>query len=233
MRPVERGPVPLEADGSNKVFTAYGNARRDLIDRMGQYCSYCNQKLPSSLAVEHVQPKKPNPTLELEWTNFLLGCTNCNSTKGDKPVDLPDYLWPDVHNTYLAFNYTPDGKVDVHPALSAALKVKAQNMLDLVGLQSYPDNPTASDRRWLNRKDAFVKANIALVLYQSAAAKGAATEFEKALGLWASDNGFFSIWMNVFNAYPNVKQQIVLSFKGTADTCFDTDVNPVQRTAEL
>jgi len=233
MRPVERGPVPLEADGSNKVFTSYGNARRDLIDRMGQYCSYCNQKLPSSLAVEHVQPKNPNPTLELVWTNFLLGCTNCNSTKGDKPVHLPEYLWPDVHNTHLAFIYTPDGKINVNPRLSDTLKVKAQNMLDLVGLQSYPDNPTASDRRWLNRKDAFVKANVALVLYQSAAAKGAATEFEKALGLWASDNGFFSIWMFVFNAYPDVKRQIVLSFKGTADTCFDTDVNPIKRTAEI
>ncbi|MDN8691193.1 hypothetical protein Q0M68_14010, partial [Staphylococcus aureus] len=71
-------------------------------------------------------------------------------------------------------------------------------MLELAGLQKYPDNPTANDRRWLNRKDAFVKANIALVLYQSAVAKGASAEFEEALGLWASDNGFFSIWMYVF-----------------------------------
>ncbi|KQK26102.1 hypothetical protein AR438_11005 [Chryseobacterium aquaticum] len=233
MRPVERGPVPLEADGSNKVFTSYGNARRDLIDRMGQYCAYCNQKLPSSLAVEHVQPKSLNPTLELEWSNFLLGCTNCNSTKGAQPVNLPDYLWPDVHNTHMAFSYTPDGKIDVNPALSDALKVKAQKMLDLVGLQNYPDNATASDRRWLNRKEAFVKANLALLLYQSASAKGAAEECEKLLGFWACDNGFFSIWMQVFNAYPTVKRQIVLSFKGTADTCFDTDVNPLQRTAEL
>ncbi|WP_312824858.1 HNH endonuclease [Epilithonimonas sp.] len=233
MRPVERGPVPLEADGSNRVYSAYDQARRDLIERMGQYCSYCNQKLPSSLAVEHVQPKKPNPTLELEWTNFLLGCTNCNSTKGKKPVNLTDYLWPDVHNTHIPFTYTPDGKIDVNPLLPDPLKVKAQNMLDLVGLQSYPDNPTASDRRWLNRKDAFVKANIALVLYQSAAAKGASSEFEKALGLWASDNGFFSIWMFVFNAYPNVKEQIILSFTGTAATCFDANLDPVNRTTEL
>lgn len=233
MRPIERGSIPKDKYGNDKVYTSYGNARRDLIDRMGQYCAYCNQKLPASLAVEHVQPKVSNPTLELEWSNFVLGCTNCNSTKGKKEVDIIDYLWPDIHNTHLAFKYTPDGKIDVHPALTGVLKTKATEMLKLVGLQKYPNNPTASDRRWLNRKDAFVKANAALKLYQSASAKGAASEFEEMLGILASDNGFFSIWMDVFNAYPSAKRQIIDSFTGTANTCFDTDFNPIYRTGEL
>ncbi|MEP7375997.1 MAG: HNH endonuclease [Chitinophagaceae bacterium] len=81
MRPVARGPRPKDLSGNDVTFTSYGNARGALIERMGQYCSYCNQKLPASLAVEHVQPKDPVPALELEWTNFLLGCTNCNSAK--------------------------------------------------------------------------------------------------------------------------------------------------------
>lgn len=233
MRPIERGPVPKNQDGSDKVYTSYGNARRDLIDRMGQYCAYCNQKLPASLAVEHVRPKISNPTLELAWTNFVLGCTNCNSTKGKKEVILDDYLWPDVHNTHIAFQYEKDGTVEVHPSLPASLKIKAKNMLDLVGLQNYPDNPTASDRRWLNRKEAFVKANAALKLYQLAAGKGAAAEFEEMLGLLVSDNGFFSIWMQVFNAYPSAKRHIINSFKGTATGCFDANCNSVKRTAEL
>jgi len=235
MRPIERGPVPLKKDGTDKVYTSYGNARRDLIERMGQYCAYCNQKLPASLAVEHVQPKVSNPHLKLEWTNFVLGCTNCNSTKGKKEVNLEEYLWPDVHNTHVAFKYTSDGKIDVNPDLPTSLKTKAKNMLDLVGLQNYPNTPTASDRRWINRKDAFIKAEMALKLYEKAISNGhdSAVQFEKVFGLWASDNGFFSIWMNVFKDYPSVKNEIIKSFTGTANNCFDKDFNPVYRTAEL
>jgi hypothetical protein len=45
-------------------------------------------RLEASLAVEHVLPKKPEgvteiiKSRELDWENFLLACTNCNSTKG-------------------------------------------------------------------------------------------------------------------------------------------------------
>src|SRR5664280_2710916 len=117
MRPIERGPRPLDENGDPKIYTDYSYARRDLIDRMGQYCSYCNQRLPASLAVEHIQPKDPVPVLKLEWTNFLLGCTNCNSTKGATPIMLNDYLWPDIHNTHLAYIYKDDGTVDINPLL--------------------------------------------------------------------------------------------------------------------
>lgn len=232
MRPVERGPRPLNADGSPKIYTTYGSARRDLIDRMGQYCAYCNQKLPASLAVEHVQPKVLEPHLELDWDNFLLACTNCNSTKGDTSVRLSDFLWPDIHNTHLAFVYSPDGKVAVHPDLPPALKGKAQKLINLVGLQKHPDDPTDSDRRWRNRKEAFVKINVALLLYTQAEAKGAAAEFEQTLGLWAADSGFFSIWMQIFDAYPSVKKAIVNAFVGTAN-CFDANYRSMNRTTEL
>lgn len=232
MRPVERGPRPLNPDGSPKIYSSYGSSRRDLIDRMGQFCAYCNQKLPASLAVEHVQPKALEPHLELEWENFVLGCTNCNSIKSDKPVNLSDFLWPDVHNTHLAFVYTEDGKVEINPDLPDPVKVKAKSLLDLVGLQRYPNNATASDRRWLNRRETFINANVGLFLFKEAAAKGAAVEFEKVLALWASDNGFFSIWMKIFDSYPSVKKEIISVFTGTAD-CFDEDYNPVIRTTEL
>lgn len=232
MRPVERGPRPLNSDGTPKMYSAYSHARKDLIERIGQYCAYCNQKLPASLAVEHVQPKVLVPHLELEWENFVLGCTNCNSIKGDRPVHLTEFLWPHVHNTHLAIIYTPDGKVHVNDSLPADLQRKAQNVLDLVGLQKYPNNPTASDRRWINRKEAFVKANTALVLYSRAIAKGAANEFEKLLGSWAADNGFFSVWLTVFNNYPAVKKEIIHAFVGTAP-CFDEQAQAINRTEEL
>ena len=39
MRPVDRGECPIEDDGSLRTYSTYAKARRDLIDRMGQYCS--------------------------------------------------------------------------------------------------------------------------------------------------------------------------------------------------
>ena len=233
MRPVNRGDRPLNNGGMAKTFANYESARKDLIDRMGQYCSYCNQKLPASLAVEHVRPKSLHPALELEWSNFLLGCTNCNSTKGVKPINLNDYLWPDIHNTHLAFEYTTDGKVGVKAGLSGPLTIKAQNMLDLVGLQTYPNTATSSDRRWLNRKAAFAMANTCLMLYNSASAKGAADESAILLAYLASENGFFSIWMHVFDAFPSVKEKIVEAFKGTAADSLNVDYSFRKRTVEL
>lgn len=233
MRPVSRGERPLKSNGTPKSYSSYGRARRDLIDRMGQYCSYCNQKLPASLAVEHVQPKAIVPELELEWDNFLLGCTNCNSTKGDKPVDLDEYLWPDIHNTHLAFTYTPDGKVNINSALSEEVKIKAQNMLDLVGLQKYPDNATASDRRWKNRRDTFKEANIALVLFENALEKEAGEESAQLIEILVRNNGFFSIWMHVFENHPMVKKHILSAMTGTATNAFDQNGNPLRRTNSI
>lgn len=86
MRPVERGPAP-------RTYTKYGDAIGDLEERLGIYCSYCERRLPISLAIEHVVPKDLHPELEVEWTNFLLACSNCNSVKGNKPVDIDDFIY--------------------------------------------------------------------------------------------------------------------------------------------
>ena len=65
MRPVNRGPVPTHHNGEPKRYTEYGLARRDLIQRLGEFCSYCEMELDTSLAVEHIQPKEHRPHLEL------------------------------------------------------------------------------------------------------------------------------------------------------------------------
>lgn len=94
MRPVVRGAWPIDKDGNEIQFTEYQKARRELIKRLGEICSYCEMHLDSSLAIEHMRPKKPDGTNEgilerkLDWNNFLLACTNCNSTKGKKDVVL-------------------------------------------------------------------------------------------------------------------------------------------------
>lgn len=71
-------------------FADYDDAKPFLLARLGPFCSYCERRIPTNLAVEHIQPKgvpKYAP-LEKTWDNFLLACVNCNSTKGDDDVLL-------------------------------------------------------------------------------------------------------------------------------------------------
>ncbi len=117
MRPVRRGDSPIAGD-----YADYKTAKTDLIARIasgkhnGQhiaaYCSYCERKIDTNLAVEHIEPKKGahgKPELKGRWSNFLLACVNCNSTKGDKRVVLDQLYLPDRDNTALAFQYQADG----------------------------------------------------------------------------------------------------------------------------
>lgn len=83
MRPVERGPWPVDEEGNKKNLDRYPKAKADLLDRLGHYCSYCECRA-YPLHVEHVVPLFHRPDLRGDWGNFLLGCTNCNSTKGTK-----------------------------------------------------------------------------------------------------------------------------------------------------
>ncbi|MEZ4852315.1 MAG: HNH endonuclease, partial [Bacteroidia bacterium] len=69
MRPIIKGAIPKNNEGLDIVFPDYKYARRYLIDRIGEYCSYCERKIEANLAVEHVQPKSLNPDLELSWDN--------------------------------------------------------------------------------------------------------------------------------------------------------------------
>lgn len=68
-----------------KADPEYGFSRFDLISAIGSYCSYCELPISSVPAVEHRLPKAYFPALFLNWSNFLLACTLCNSTKGDLP----------------------------------------------------------------------------------------------------------------------------------------------------
>ena len=88
MRPIDRGPAP-------RACTDYGDAIDDLMDGLGHYCSYCERRLPTNLAAEHMSPKSLNEALRLDWNNFLFGCVNCNSAKGDDDMAEGDVLWPD------------------------------------------------------------------------------------------------------------------------------------------
>jgi hypothetical protein len=223
MRPVNRGPTPPQA------FSDYRNAFGELGNRLGRYCSFCERRLETHLAVEHMQPKSLHPALKLCWENFLLACCNCNSCKGDHDIDLADYLWPDKDNTLLVFTY-PQGMVKNALPQNHPAHKKADALILLLGLDKDPGNPdrkrrpTNSDERWKRRTENFDLANRQkqnLAKHDNEGLREAIVEI--ALG-W----GGFAIWFEVFQDDEDMKARLIAAFPGTAPDCFDNH-SPVPR----
>jgi len=232
MRPVVKGPWPKDKNGDNTEYTDYSNARRDLIARIGECCSYCEVHLDSSLAIEHVQPKHPDwsespiPLRELNWDNFLLACTNCNSTKGKKDVEVSDYFWPDRDNTFRVIRYSEGGRVEPALGLTPEERRKAENTIALTGLDKQPNTQKASDRRWNNRRECWDMANRAKKRLQGSDVSA----FREQIVETASAKGFWSVWMTVFEDDSDMKKRLIDALPGTAKECFcGDDFHPAQR----
>lgn len=226
MRPVNRGEAP-------RTYERYQDAIGDLEERLGSYCSYCERRLPASLAVEHVKPKSLVPELETEWANFLLGCTSCNSVKGDKQTNAEDFLWPDRDNTLRTFEYQAGGVVDVHPDLQAEVGEKASRLRDLVGLDRHRlapagKRPARRDKRWKDREQVWSLAERqkeTLSLFpENVRPQARSLILDTATGY-----GFFSVWMTVFVDDLDLRRGLISRMAGTAADCFDADGLPVSR----
>lgn len=221
MRPIDRGPAP-------QIYTDYEDAKQDLTNRLGSYCSYCERRLATNLAVEHILPKDPAlgfAHLRNEWTNFLLGCVNCNSAKKTKVIDFAQYLLPDRDNTFHYFTYEETGMVEVVTGLNAIVESMAKRTRDLVSLNRMEHNDwddavvfSALERAgqrvqaWTKAKDAREDYDNGEVNVRRICAEAAAT-------------GFFSIWMAAFDGVREVKLGLINEFSHTASDCFDADGN--------
>ena len=214
MRPVERGPRPLDEEGAPKGFHPYQKAKADLLTRLGEYCNYCERT--GDLHVEHVVPRNRRPDLEEDWGNFLLGCGNCNSIKSDRNLSREGYVWPDRDDTSRIFEYLPDGIVKVKEDISEWDRVRAEKLFELVGLGRRPTNdPCARDLRWRKRREAWRTAEIA-----RAAAEVASSRFEQGADIdmvvqLAKKTGFWSVWMTVFAVHPQIRDHLRQCFPGT------------------
>src|SRR6185436_17877421 len=195
MRPIVRGSTPT-VHGRAVRFARYQDARPALLDRVGSYCSYCEIAHPS-LAIEHVQPKSKRPRLLTRWSNFLLSCPYCNSTKGRKKIIVHKYLWPDRDNTFRAFAYSSHGKVGVATTLNSRERVLAQNTMLLFGLNRDPSTtPPASlnDRRWKIRYESGQIASRSLHLLTSLNVP----QMREQIVMTAVAQGCWSVWLTVF-----------------------------------
>ncbi|HDU7917925.1 TPA: HNH endonuclease [Serratia marcescens] len=230
MRPVRKGVSPND----NIDFDDYKKAFPHLVGRIGSYCSYCERRIATNLAVEHIQPKDGqygHPGLTGRWSNFLLACVNCNSTKGAKEVILANLLLPDRDNTFFAYVYSADGKVAPATQLSPEKQVMAQKTLSLTGLdkkisQILDENgkAVALDRE-SQRMQVWGQAQTALADVNSA-------PDNERLKHWiieaAKATGFFSIWVTVFAGNPDMCLRFIAAFEGTAESgCFDAAGIPV------
>lgn len=226
MRPIHRGDSPIAGD-----FENYRDSFPYLVARLGSFCSFCERRIATFLAVEHIQPKADGlyPELKGRWDNFLLGCLNCNSTKGRKDVRLNRYYLPDRDNTFHAFNYLPDGTVQPRANLTNAQIATATRTLELTGLDKARSeaadehgNEVAIDRVG-QRMETWLTAEMS----KEDLAAAPSDAFRRQIVRTAVEAGYFSVWMTVFENDAIMRQLLIEGFIGTAADCFDQDTQPV------
>lgn len=235
MRPINRRASPQILD-----FDNYRDAFPELQSRLGPYCSYCERRIPTQLAVEHIQPKGLTQYAHLKgrWDNFLLSCVNCNGTKSDKDVALKQIFLPDRDNTFCAFTYLKDGQVRPSKSLDAARHQVALDTLALTGLDKGPNEVLEENGkivaidRFNQRKEIWLMA----LESKKDLEISPTPEMRRQILKTAQGHGFFSIWMEVFAEDQEMRRMLVegcnrsgefYGFPGTAQDCFKANTEPV------
>lgn len=213
MRPVLRSNK-FDAAGNPIEYNPWGAAKPDLIDEIGDFCSYCGKHLTRSvLAIEHIQDKNTHPHLKYHWNNFLLACVNCNSVKGTKDTALLNPFLPHTDNLLCFIEVSNRSLLQVKTGVTGTNLVRTRAFIDLIGLDRRPGHPNYSnkDDRWEYRLTAYNKATRQLQKYTSTPVT---TDIENIREL-AITSGFFSVWFTVFDAHDSVKAALIAAFKGT------------------
>ncbi len=220
MRPVTKS-IRTNADGTPLTFKHWGDAKIDLQNEIGSYCSFCEREgYRSSLDVEHIFAKDLPKYKELiyRWDNYLLGCKNCNPTKGAKDYDIAETYMPHLNNIFYCIEILEGGSIKIKDGLTEPEKIRTQNFIDLVGLDRDPSHKNYSnkDDRWEAREKVWTIATNFFQDYSNLEVK-LPRIIETAQGY-----GFWSVWMTVFDKYPEVKRELINQFNGTTVEYFDS-----------
>lgn len=222
MRPVNKNPPA-------GPFSDPAAAQKPLYERLGKYCSYCERWMPCGLAVEHKRPKSKHPFYKFLWSNFLLSCGNCNSGKGYRRVFLKYYFWPDVDNTFRAFNYDNEGFVSVSKSLPKQKRRIAQRTIQVLGLNRHlwkNRKPAQSDDRWSDRRSAWQKAELLRIELEN----HDTTQQRNHIINMALERGMLSIWLSVFRDHPQIKVRLLQAFLGTDTNSYNpANGDPIPR----
>lgn len=218
-------PVTKEYTLAQPIYSPYGKAKDHLCAALGEYCSYCEAKMSYiNLEVEHVQPKSsPKYShLETHWSNFLLACKNCNTIKRNKDVEVNKHMLPHLDDTFSALCIGEGACISADPSLSATdpIRKRMQKTIDLVGLDRTPPNATYADRRWSYRRKAWEWAQECKQDYEQGELS------LKYLINAALKEGFWSVWMTVFEEHPEVRKELIQRFIGTNHLYFRPETSP-------
>ncbi len=214
MRPVVKGTAPA-------VYGKWGDARNDLADRIGWYCSYCEMGVTQMIEVEHIVPRDHGGA-PLSWDNFLLSCKYCNTIKSNRNKSRNGYIWPDRDNSDFAFVYS---ERDVITPASGISATEPMATIDLMGLDRRPggkNEPTDADSRWIHRLQTWLVAKQSFDNWKSCPTEAMADQIAKT----AKGYGFYSIWLTVFRNEPQVVNAIQDQFPNTYR---DVDSHGVRR----
>ncbi|WP_395549308.1 MULTISPECIES: HNH endonuclease signature motif containing protein [unclassified Lacrimispora] len=235
MRPVDKGISPYTE------IDVYQDAKPYLEEKVGKYCSFCEMHVTNALAVEHKESKNSGGALK-DWDNLLLGCTYCNSRKSEKikKGDLDKWLWPDKHNTFLAFTYegaVPKVNEEYLKTVSDEALKRAEQLFSDIELDYQPgkgeDEKKIRDKRWENRFETLSIAETTKSTWLMLKNEEDRNSQIVNIVNMAKGYGFFSIWMMVFKEYDIIKRALITAFPGTSRSCFDKNGNPVQRLGEI
>lgn len=225
MRPVYRGSCPIVGDYNN-----YKQATDKLIERIGDYCSYCERPVKrGNIEVEHIQSKDHYIHLIGRWDNYLFACKNCNSTKRTKDILLSNQYIPDRDNTFIAFKYTEDGRVKPADHLTAQQIQIAKETLALTGIdrdynELYDDNDVLVV---IDRQSSRTTTWGIAKLSSDRLSKRPSIEMREQIAETARAQGHFSIWMKVFEDDIDMRKRFINIFKGTSQDCFDDETKPI------
>jgi len=228
MRPLDKGSTPLADDGSPKQVSGYREWRKDLKNRTGYYCAYCNIPLSHALQVEHVCPKNPLPGdlqgSELDWENMLLACGPCNNAKDNNPI--AEVYMPEEQNSLLPFvseqvqNSPRHRIIQVKDTLSEPQEQKAEKTIRLFKWQEVDERDAIVDLRAEKRQTAHKAVQSTFEIYLMLKS----IDIQKAtghLGDVVKQTGFFLLWFEAFEGEPEALKAIIDAVPGTAQDCFD------------
>ncbi|MGG5578109.1 HNH endonuclease [Myroides sp. C15-4] len=219
MRAVNKGLKPRD-------FNSYKEARAYLTTRLGYYCSYCEMGTNNMIEVEHIEPVA-NGGDKLEWDNFLLSCKYCNTNKSNHNQDRRNYFWPDIDNTDLLFEYSLFQPVVVKDSLPQNVKTIANNLIRLTGLDKYPNSvntPTEADTRWVVRTEVMFTAmesyNDFVEFLKTNPDQISIDRMIRSI-CRESKIGFPSLWLQVYEYYPLVVEELINFWKERFNTYFE------------
>lgn len=234
MRPINKGIAPYES------IARYQDAEPYLERRIGSYCSFCEMRVNNALAVEHKESKGSGGALT-DWDNLLLACTYCNSRKLEKikKNEMGKWIWPDQHNTFLAFGYAdaiPRVNEVYLQSVSDEVLQRAKAIFEGLALDYRPNSESGmqgkekyKDKRWNKRFEALGVAEEARQSWERHKGKEFMNDQLVNIVNQAKGYGFFSVWMMVFENETDVREALIGAFPGTDRECFDEMAKPVKR----